>query len=192
MGPSKERMSRSEAVEQYVILRLRVEDINRLDYLLNGLHDRPVSVPPDSPYSAKDLKDTVRTSLLGWLATLTDRDPKTVYAFDPLLALFPDRRSEIITAQIELEACHAALQRFRNNVAFHSRSDVAAQISARLALREEDTFLDVVSALHRFQKLMNDLRQEELKLIPELPRELARLGVSRHPAFRNVTAETGR
>jgi hypothetical protein len=96
----------------------------------------------------------VRTSFLGWFATLTDRDGRAIYAFDCLFTLFPERKAQIIKAQLSLEAVHEKLQQFRNNVAFHARAKVADQITARMNLRDEDTYLDLVSAIHDFQNLM--------------------------------------
>ncbi|MGD0228104.1 MAG: hypothetical protein ABSF71_37855 [Terriglobia bacterium] len=183
MGARK-RLSHSEAVEQYVVLRLRTEDINRLDFLLNGFNRQRITLPRESPFSAKDLKDTVRTAFFGWFASLTDRDGRAVYAFDCLFALFPERRPQIYKAQVSLEAVHEKLQQFRNNVAFHARSKVSAQIATRMNLRYEDTYLALVSAIHDFQDLMRGLRAEELTAIPELPKELEKLRVNLHPAFR--------
>lgn len=182
MGARKS-LSRAEAIEQYVILRLRTEDINRLDFLVNAFYERRITLPSDSPFSAQDLKDTVRTSFLGWFATLTDRDGRAIYAFDCLFALFPERKAQIVKTQISLEAVHEKLQQFRNNVAFHARAKVAALIAARMNLRNEDTYLDLVSAIHDFQHLMNALKAEELTAIPELPQMLEQLHVNRHPAF---------
>jgi hypothetical protein len=183
MGARK-RLSHSEAVEQYVVLRLRTEDINRLDFLLNGFNRQRITLPRESPFSAKDLKDTVRTAFFGWFASLTDRDGRAVYAFDCLFALFPERRPQIYKAQVSLEAVHEKLQQFRNNVAFHARSKVSVQIATRMNLRYEDTYLALVSAIHDFQDLMRGLRAEELTAIPELPKELEKLRVNLHPAFR--------
>ena len=182
MGARKS-LTRAEAIEQYVILRLRTEDINRLDFLVNALYDKRITLPPDSPFSAQDLKDTVRTSFLGWFATLTDRDGRAIYAFDCLFTLFPERKAQIIKAQLSLEAVHEKLQQFRNNVAFHARAKVADQITARMNLRDEDTYLDLVSAIHDFQNLMRTLRAEELTAIPEFPKALVQLRVNLHPAF---------
>ena len=78
------------------------------------------------------------------------------------------------------------LHQFRNNVAFHGRAEVAAQIKARQALRGEDTFLDLESARQDFRRLMTELIAEESSAIPELPQKLADLCVSRHPTFANV------
>ncbi len=111
-----------------------------------------------------------------------------MYAFDPLLVLFPERRVQIILTQQECEHCHGVLQQFRNNVAFHSRAEIAAQIEARQALREEDTFLDLQGARADFHRLVDGLIAEELHAIPELPAELAELRVSHHPAFANVAS----
>ena len=150
---------------------------------MNALYDKSITVPPDSPFSAQDLKDTVRTSFLGWFATLTDRDGRAIYAFDCLFTLFPERKAQIIKAQLSLEAVHEKLQQFRNNVAFHARAKVADQITARMNLRDEDTYLDLISAIHNFQNLMRTLRAEELTAIPELPKALVQLRVNLHPAF---------
>jgi hypothetical protein len=78
---------------------------------------------------------------------------------------------------------HRSGWQFRNNVAFHARGRVAAQIMARMNLRDEDTYLDLVSAIHDFQNLMKTLRADELTAVPELPKMLEQLHVNLHPAF---------
>jgi hypothetical protein len=182
------QISREEAVERYILLRLRFEEIKRLGFLVEGLHARTIQLPSTSPFTHDDLKDTARTAFFGWFATLTDRDERAVYAFDPLFVLFPDKRTQISLVQLECEACHGVLQQFRSNVAFHSRAQVPAQIKARQALRGEDTFLDLQSARIDFQRLMTDLISEELSAIPELPGKLVEFGVSHLPAFANVAS----
>lgn len=179
-------MTREEAIERYILMRLRVEDIRRLAYLVEGLYDKSIQLPSNALFTHADLKDTARTAFFGWLASLTDKDDKAVHAFDPLLVLFPDKRARIINIQVSCEACHGVLQRFRNNVAFHGRADLAAQIEARKALREQDTFLDLESARQEFLRLMDELVSEELAAIPELPKTLEDFGVPHHPAFANI------
>jgi hypothetical protein len=176
-------LSRSEAIEQYIILRLRTEDFNRLDFLVRGFYEKSISLPESSPFSTQDLKDTARTAALGWFATLMDRDDRAVYAFDCLFALFPERVGEIIRAQSSLEAIYEKLQQFRNTVAFHARSSLSAHIAARRNFVNEDTYLDLTSAISDFQSLMKMLRAEELTAIPELPQTLEQSLVSHHPAF---------
>jgi hypothetical protein len=100
--------------------------------------------------------------------------------------LFPENRAEIIKVQSECEACHSVLQQFRNSVAFHSRSKLAAHIKARRELRQEDTFLDLESARQDFQRLMAKLVSEESNTMPELPKILTEHGISHHPAFANL------
>ncbi|HEV2194011.1 MAG TPA: hypothetical protein VGR55_00375 [Candidatus Acidoferrum sp.] len=185
MGARK-TLTRSQAIEEYVILRLRYEDIKRLDYLLKTLHHKRIALPDDSPFSLRDLADTVRTCFFGWFATLTDRDDRAVYAFNCLLELFPHRKPEIVHVQVSLEACHDELQQFRNNVAFHSRAEIEAHFKARMKLRDDDVFLDLQSAISDFHRLMQTIIAEEMTAIPELPDELQKMGVAHHPAFSNV------
>ena len=148
---AKKGLDRAEAIEEYIILRLRTEDINRLDHLVNAFYHGRIALPSDSPFSAQDLKDTARTCFLGWFATLTDKDERAVYAFNCLLALFPEHRSQIINTQVSLGGVHEELQQFRNTVAFHARAKVAAHIAARMKLRDETTYLCLMSAIHDFQ-----------------------------------------
>jgi hypothetical protein len=182
MGATK-TLTRSRAIEEYVVLRIRANEINRLDYLLKTLSHKRVVLPDDSLYSTSDLADTVRTCFMGWFATLTDRDNRAVYAFDCLLNLFPDRRPRIIAVQLSLEACHVELQQFRNNVAFHARSDIAAHFQARMGLQHEDIRLDLVSAINEFGRLMETLIGEETTAIPELPSVLEQMRISHLPIF---------
>jgi len=64
MGARK-TLTRSQAIEEYVILRMRFEEIKRLDYLLKALHHKRIGLPDDSPFSLRDLADTVRTCFFG-------------------------------------------------------------------------------------------------------------------------------
>ncbi len=182
MGQTKS-LSREQALEQYVILRMRSEEINRLDYLLRALKSKRLALPDGSPFSAADVADTVRTAFLGWFATLTDRHEKAIYAFNCLYVLFPNRSLQILRSQQSLEACHPELQQFRNNVAFRARSEIASHIQARMGLRGTDTFLDFCSAVSDFRLLMDGVESEELDLIPELPNILRQMGVAHLPAF---------
>jgi hypothetical protein len=176
-------LSREQAIEQYVILRMRSEEIHRLDYLLRALKSKRLVLPDGSPFSAADLADTVRTAFLGWFATLTDRHEKAIYAFNCLYVLFPNRALQVLRSQQSLEACHPELQQFRNNVAFHARSEIASHIKARMGLRGTDAFLDFCSAVSDFRRLMNAVESEELDSIPELPNILRQMGVAHLPAF---------
>lgn len=182
----RRQVTREEAIERYILLRLRFEDIKRLAFLVENLHAKTIQLPAGSPFSHADLKDTARTAFFGWFATLTDRDGRALYAFDPLFVLFPNQRYRIGLVQMECEACHHVLHQFRNTVAFHGRAEVAAQIKARQGLRGDDTFLDLESARQDFRELMIDLIAEELTAIPELPERLTASGISHHPAFANV------
>jgi hypothetical protein len=89
-----------------------------------------------------------------------------------------------------LEACHDEIQQFRNNVAFHSRAVIEAHRQARMKLRDDDVFLDLVSAINGFRDLMERLTGEELEAIPELPGVLQQMNVTHLPAFKQVPAMT--
>ena len=182
------QMSREEAVERYIVVRWRAEEINRLGFLVEGLFAKTIQLPDNAPFTYVDLKDTVRTAFFGWFATLTDRNDKAVYAFGPLFFLFPHQRYQIGLVQRQCEALHGVLQQFRNNVAFHGRAALDVHLKARRALREDDTFVALQSARLDFQRLMTGLIAEELNAIPELPRRLVEFGVSHHSAFANVAS----
>jgi len=186
----KDQLSREEAIERYILLRLRTEDIRRLGFLLEGLHDGSIQLPAGALHGYPDLTDTVRVAYWGWFASLTDKDSRAVYAFDPLLSLFPNHRPQIIKVQHECEACHPALQQFRNNVAFHNRAAVSAHIAARKRLQDADTSMELTFARKDFLRLMADLATVELTAIPELSQRLAELKVVHHSAFANIRSAT--
>jgi hypothetical protein len=181
-------MSREDAIQRYIVLRLLAEDIRRLCFLVEGLYQGAIQLPSSAPFTRADLKDTVRTAFFGWFAKLIDKDPRAVYAFDLLLLLFPGKRPQIIKVQAECEACESVLQQFRSNVAFHSGAELRAHVKARRDLTQEDTFLDLESARQDFLHLMAELISGELTAIPELPNIIARLGISYHPAFANAVS----
>ena len=48
----KTKLTRKQALEPYVLLRLRADEINRLAYLVEGLsHSGRIEVPQDAPFS---------------------------------------------------------------------------------------------------------------------------------------------
>lgn len=187
MGPTKV-LSREQAIEEYVVLRMRAEELARLDFLLKGLKNKVIGLPQDSPFTHADLADTIRTAFVGWFATLTDKHSKAIYSFNCLYALFPHRRTQILMVQQSLESCSPELREFRNNVAFHPRAVVADHIKARQALRGTDAFLDFVGAVSDFGNLLRVLEEEELDIVPELPAVLVQLGVEHLPAFARLMA----
>lgn len=183
----KTSLTRQQAVEQYILLRLRAEEIKRLAYLVEGMYgDGKIQLPPDAPFSRLDLKDIARTAFYGWFATLTDNDPRAVYAFDPLWELFPNEDSHILKVQVECEACHEVLQQFRNTVAFHNRAELEAHFKARRALMDDGNLMNLDFARKDFLRLMEKLKEIELQAIPELPKVVAEMGLSHHPAFANL------
>lgn len=188
MGP-KTRLSREEAIERYILVRLRAPEIKRLAFLveeLSGPHGR-VEVAQDAFFSRADLRDAVRTAFFGWFATLTDTDSRAVYAFDPLWVLFPGHGNQILKVQVECEACYEVLQQFRNAVAFHNSAELSAHFKARQALMEEGNWMNLEFARKDFLRLMEGLMAEELKLIPELPNAVTNLRLSHHSAFANLS-----
>ena len=138
-------MWRREAVERYVLLRLRVEDIKRLVYLVENYPGKTIRLSKDAPFTLEDLKVTARTALYGSLAVISDRDGRAAYIFDPLLSLFPRKTAGIVKVEATCERCHQALQRFRP---YRGRAD--AQIEAHRVLGDQDTFLEIDKELFLF------------------------------------------
>jgi hypothetical protein len=180
---ARKALGRANAIHEYVLLRMRAEECGALDYLLKALRDGRITVPTDSPHSRASLVDVARTCALSWFASLTDRDSRTVYPFNCLLVLFGHRRSRIICVQRELEQCHSTVHQFRNTVGPHFNCDLVAHIAARTRLQNLDNYLDLISAIKGFQRLVDDLKAEEANVIPELPTILEKLGVTHLPAF---------
>ena len=175
--------TRPQAIEEYVLFRMRAEETNALDYLLDGLESGPITFPSDAPVSKKLVVDTVRTCFLSWFASLTDKDNRAVYPFNSLLVLFEHRKDVVISVQKALEACHSKLQEFRNNVGPHVRSSVAAHIKARAQLQDWDNYRDLLSAIGGFRRMLRTLKAEEARVIPELPETLEKLGITHLSTF---------
>ena len=184
------KLTRTEAIEEYVVFRIRAEEIIALDYLLHGFKIGPIPFPENAPVSKKLVVDTVRTCFFAWFASLTDRHEKSVYPFNCLLALFEHRRAQIISVQNVLEACHSKLHEFRNNVGPHVRSSVAAHIKARRQLQNRDNFNDLMSAIGGFRRLLKTLKAEEAVMIPELAETLEKLGVTQLTTFAEYYRKT--
>jgi len=176
-------LNREDAINEYVLVRMRAEEFGALDYLLKALRDGRMVVPEDSPYSRESMTDISRTCAVTWFASFTDRDGRTIYPFDCLLALFDHLRPRIINVQRQLESSHSTVHRFRNNVGPHFNCDLAVHIAARAQLQDLDNYLDVISAIASFRRLIDDLRADEASGIPELPTVLEKLGVIHLPAF---------
>jgi hypothetical protein len=61
-GPKKQ-LSRKQAIERYILLRLRVEDIKRLGFLVEGLHAGTIQLPKDVRVSRDDLRDDLKDAV---------------------------------------------------------------------------------------------------------------------------------
>jgi hypothetical protein len=176
-------LDRESAINEYVLVRMRAEEFGALDYLLKAIKDGRMAVPENSPYSRESMTDILRTCAITWFASFTDRDGRTIYPFDCLLALFDRLRPQIINVQRHLESCHSTVHRFRNNVGPHFNCDLAVHIAARTQLQNLDNYFDVISAIGSFRRLIDDLKADEASIIPELPTVLQKLGVMHLPAF---------
>jgi len=78
---ARKTLNRVEAIEQYIFFDCEQKTLTDSTFWLNALYEDRIPLPTESPFSTKDLKDTVRTAFLGWFATLTDKDGRAVYMF---------------------------------------------------------------------------------------------------------------
>jgi len=117
MGARK-LLSRPEALNStYVILRMRVDELNRLDYLLKALKDKTQHAPTDSAVLVERIGGRCE-DVPFWMAGYINR-PR--WQGSLRFRLSPQSLSakkwRVIAAQLSLEACHDEIQQFRNNVA---------------------------------------------------------------------------
>lgn len=174
-------MSRDEAIEQYIVLRCRTEQMKRMNYLLMNLAYNMISVPQNSDYSHLELADVVRVPLFGWLAGLLDTDTRAVDAFGCLYVLFPLGEDAIRSVQEQVQRCNREIQDFRNNISAHLSKKMSAHLEARAGMIGLDVREVIIHSIACFFMLMENLIKVEHVAIPELARVLEEMKLTRVP-----------
>jgi hypothetical protein len=53
----RKQLTRVQAIERYILLRLRAEEIARFGFLVESFHAGTIQIPEGAPFSQNDLKD---------------------------------------------------------------------------------------------------------------------------------------
>lgn len=188
-------LSRDEAIEQYIALRFRTEQMRRLNYLVVNLAFGTFTLPKNSDFTNLELADVARVPLFGWLAGLLDRDTRAVDAFGCLYVLFPLGVDAIRSVQEELERCRPELELFRHNISAHLSKSVSVHLEARAGMIGLEVREAIIRSIACFFMLMESLIANEHIAIPELPRVLEEMKLTRVPflagTYKAATATGG-
>jgi hypothetical protein len=174
--------ARKKIIDEYIVSRLRFCELQRLDYLLDILKYKKVSLPSSTPYTNDDLADTVRTALFGWFASLLDLQSDSLNVLRVWRALFPQFRGDIERLEQTIAPHEKALKGFRNKTAFHADKTIEAHFDVRQELRK--SIIELRGAIHDFIEFSNELQKIENQLIPELATKLQETALMNHPAFK--------
>jgi hypothetical protein len=160
-----------EVIEAYVIYRQRIREWIHLALLFSDLNKNgrcPENVLGETD---REFASTLRTALLGWLASLVDKDRRALNVFSVWLTLFPEKKDQIQQVEARIAPYFKKLRDFRNNAAFHASNRIAEHRRVRQAVLGKD----MTTATDKFLHLCIVLLKEE-KTVPRLRAELKKYG----------------
>ncbi len=151
-------MPTPEQFDHYAVLRQRFEQFLRLFSLWQWLRETRFA-PPNALRQGPELfSETLRTAMLGWLASLVDTRRNVVSAFKIWPLVFPHMSAEIEVTRLRVDRPFKALLQFRGTVAFHGSPNPRLLQEAKAAIQEPE----LITAIDSFMALgVKLLGQEE-------------------------------
>jgi hypothetical protein len=146
-----------ELVSHYRVYRRRLEDFLHLSMIWSGIAEGQWVPKNDMGHGKAEFAATLRTVVLGWLATFVDPRDDSLNVFTLWLELFPSRATEIEAVRKEVNPLLGKLKAFRDKVAFHADRRERVHDSVRLALFDPR----LATLQDRFLRLAVDLLNDE-------------------------------
>jgi hypothetical protein len=173
MTMREQKLTREEALQQYLIYGIRLREYIRMFRILEDIMYGCYN-PADLLGSTREhFSDTVRTAVTGLFASLMDRTSHALNVFDVWLSLFPARETKITDTWKKIEPYIQIIRDYRNDVSCHANKDLRRYVHTRQKFKDELT--NIVSAMQEFMDLAKELRPDEAKLRPELDSTVGKL-----------------
>lgn len=154
---------RKQELRQYLVFRVKLIEFLDTAALWMQLTNGRVR-PTPAQRKPSDFADSLRTSLLGWLALFVDKNGMNV--IELWKKLFPNRREEIEQSWQRIKPAWDILRRSRDKAAFHADKP-RAFFDARRKIQQNGNM--IMQALKEFQKLQQAILNAESAELADFP-----------------------
>jgi hypothetical protein len=162
----KKRLSREEALEEYLVYRRRVRELLDLAQIARDIK-RNRYKPEDLLGRGPDrFSQTVGQVLVGLFASLIDRDAAALNIFDVWLVLFPAKKDIIIKIREEVRPHVELIWDYRSKIAFHANRNVYQYVNTYRKFAESHD--EITAAMQKVMRLAAELMRDEKNALPNL------------------------
>jgi hypothetical protein len=163
------KLSRSEAVEQYLISLLKLDELLQLNLLWTVIkehqHQRSAT---DADVRLVRAGPAVVVAMFAWFDSLVDRTAKALNMFDVWASLFPEQIERIRDLQNRFQTELALIRRFRTITGSHAHNRLREHIAVRKELNAK--IVEVGQAIASVMQLGIELSEG---ITDELAEEIA-------------------
>jgi hypothetical protein len=162
----KRNLSRSEALEEYLIYRKRVSELLDLGHIASDIKGHKYKPRDFLGRGPERFSETVGSVLVGWFASLMDTRKSTLNIFDVWLALFPAKKDKIAETWARVEPHVRLIREYRNNIVFHANANIGQYTKTIDKFQEGRD--GIVTAMQAVSSLAAELRRDEPTVLPDL------------------------
>lgn len=163
-------LSREEALEEYLVYRKRIGEFLDMVQIAKDIKN--------GTYQPRDLLGrgparysmVVRNVLVGLFASLFDPQKSAMNVFDVWLVLFPEKKSNIVTAWEHVKPHIQLIRDYRNDVVCHANKRPRRYIKTSIKFEEGIDGVHVVMQV--VAKLAAELLKDETTSMPPLHEEI--------------------
>jgi hypothetical protein len=166
----KRRLTRREALEEYIIYRKRIREFLDVFQIVrdikNGAYKPrdPLGRGPDRFWQ------TISDVLVGLFVSLIDAHPATLNVFDVWPVLFPGKAARISETWRKMTPNVQLIRDYRNDVVAHANKGLRRYVNTGRRFYEGRA--GVVEAMQEFGQLAAELMRDEATALPNLGSEV--------------------
>jgi hypothetical protein len=162
----KRDLSRSEALEEYLIYRKRLRELLDLVQIVSDIKGRKYEPRDLLGRGPERFSETVGSVVVAWFASLMDTRKSTLNIFDVWLALFPAKKDKIAKTWARVEPHVRLIREYRNKIVFHANGNVGQYTKTIDKFQEGRD--GIVTAMQAVSSLAAELMRDEPTVFPDL------------------------
>jgi hypothetical protein len=164
------KLTHEEAIEEYVIYRLRTCEFLRIFQIALDIIDDTYKPRDPLGHGAGEFIGNLRAVSAGLFASLIDKHTDALNVFDVWLALFPGKKDRIDETWRKIEPQIDLIRDHRNHIAFHANKDPGVYFETYYRFKEKSA--EITTAMQEFWKLAVELMNDEGNTLPDLRKEI--------------------
>lgn len=164
------KLTRSEALEEYLIYLLRLHEYLRTFKIVLDIQDGKYKPEALLGHGPDEFLGTLRSLSYGLFASLMDPQNMALDVFDVWVVLYPGEEAKIIDTWKKIEPHIQLIRDFRNDVAFHANKNLRRYFETRRWFKEKRQ--EVIAAMQQFWSLAAELIQKQDQALPKFRDEI--------------------